>query len=128
MSHAELQGAIDAAWDERDRHRPGDDQGEVREAVEAALDLLDRGELRVAERGADGVWHVNEWAKKAVLLSLPPERDEADRRRPGRRQLVGQGALQVRRLGREPVDARPASAPCRTASCGAAPISRRASC
>jgi 2,3,4,5-tetrahydropyridine-2-carboxylate N-succinyltransferase len=42
----------------------------VREAVEAALDLLDRGSARVAERGANGSWSVNQWLKKAVLLSF----------------------------------------------------------
>ncbi len=69
MSRAELQSTIDAAWDERERIGAAT-RGPVREAVDAALDLLDRGELRVAERGADGIWHVNEWAKKAVLLSF----------------------------------------------------------
>ena len=44
--------------------------GAVREAVEDALDLLDRGEARVAERAADGAWRVNQWLKKAVLLSF----------------------------------------------------------
>jgi 2,3,4,5-tetrahydropyridine-2-carboxylate N-succinyltransferase len=42
----------------------------VRDAVEATLEALDRGTLRVAERGADGQWTVNQWAKKAVLLSF----------------------------------------------------------
>jgi 2,3,4,5-tetrahydropyridine-2-carboxylate N-succinyltransferase len=42
----------------------------VREAVEAALDLLDRGKARVAERGDNGAWTVNQWLKKAVLLSF----------------------------------------------------------
>ncbi|MFB2607638.1 2,3,4,5-tetrahydropyridine-2,6-dicarboxylate N-succinyltransferase, partial [Rhizobium phaseoli] len=42
----------------------------VRDAVEAALNLLDEGKARVAERGADGVWTVNQWLKKAVLLSF----------------------------------------------------------
>ncbi|NBZ96629.1 MAG: hypothetical protein EBR40_09445, partial [Proteobacteria bacterium] len=41
----------------------------IREAVEAALDMLDRGEARVAEPGADG-WVVNQWLKQAVLLSF----------------------------------------------------------
>ncbi|SKA03966.1 2,3,4,5-tetrahydropyridine-2-carboxylate N-succinyltransferase [Consotaella salsifontis] len=45
-------------------------KGEVREAVEAALELLDSGEARVAERAADGSWTVNQWLKKAVLLSF----------------------------------------------------------
>ncbi|HET7409642.1 MAG TPA: 2,3,4,5-tetrahydropyridine-2,6-dicarboxylate N-succinyltransferase [Paracoccaceae bacterium] len=69
MSHADLETAIDAAWDERERIGPAT-TGSIREAVEAALDLMDRGELRVAERGDDGVWQVNQWAKKAVLLSF----------------------------------------------------------
>ncbi len=45
-------------------------QGEVREAVEHALNGLDSGAFRVAERGADGAWQVNQWLKKAVLLSF----------------------------------------------------------
>ncbi|TIX36007.1 MAG: 2,3,4,5-tetrahydropyridine-2,6-dicarboxylate N-succinyltransferase, partial [Mesorhizobium sp.] len=45
-------------------------RGETRDAIEAALDLLDRGAARVAERQADGKWHVNQWLKKAVLLSF----------------------------------------------------------
>jgi 2,3,4,5-tetrahydropyridine-2-carboxylate N-succinyltransferase len=69
MSHAQLESAVNAAWEERDRIGTAT-RGPVREAVDAALELMDRGELRVAERGADGVWQVNEWAKKAVLLSF----------------------------------------------------------
>ena len=45
-------------------------RGEVRDAVEAALNLLDRGEVRVASRGDDGQWTVHQWLKKAVLLSF----------------------------------------------------------
>ena len=45
-------------------------RGEVRDAVDHALTLLDRGEMRVAERQADGAWRVNQWMKKAVLLSF----------------------------------------------------------
>ncbi len=63
-----LQGAIERAWDARATLGP-DSRGEVREAVEAALDGLDRGELRVAEKLA-GRWVVHEWLKKAVLLSF----------------------------------------------------------
>ncbi|HOV05290.1 MAG TPA: 2,3,4,5-tetrahydropyridine-2,6-dicarboxylate N-succinyltransferase, partial [Kaistiaceae bacterium] len=44
-------------------------KGEIREAVETALDLLDRGRARVAEK-VDGEWKVNQWLKKAVLLSF----------------------------------------------------------
>jgi 2,3,4,5-tetrahydropyridine-2-carboxylate N-succinyltransferase len=42
----------------------------VREAIEQALELLDRGAARVAERASDGTWRVNQWLKKAVLLSF----------------------------------------------------------
>jgi 2,3,4,5-tetrahydropyridine-2-carboxylate N-succinyltransferase len=69
MSHAALQSVIDAAWEDRAQLSPAT-KGEVRDAVEATLEALDGGTLRVAERGADGQWSVNQWAKKAVLLSF----------------------------------------------------------
>jgi 2,3,4,5-tetrahydropyridine-2,6-dicarboxylate N-succinyltransferase len=69
MSAAELEKTIDAAFEERDGIGPST-KGAVREAVEHALDLLDRGQARVAERAADGAWRVNQWLKKAVLLSF----------------------------------------------------------
>ena len=100
----------------------------VREAVEAALDLLDRGEARVAEKGADGAWQVNQWLKKAVLLSfrLNDMTRDPGRPRPGR--VVGQGAVQVRRLGRRPLPRRRLPRGAGLRSCAAPPISRRASC
>jgi len=67
--HDDLAKTIDAAFDKRDGIGPST-TGEVRDAVEAALDLLDRGTARVAERQADGAWRVNQWLKKAVLLSF----------------------------------------------------------
>jgi 2,3,4,5-tetrahydropyridine-2,6-dicarboxylate N-succinyltransferase len=68
MSHAALESAIEAAWDTRDTLSPAT-RGEARDAIEATLTALDSGTLRVAERrGTD--WHVNQWAKKAVLLSF----------------------------------------------------------
>src|SRR5712692_3334453 len=69
MSQAELAKTIDDAFERRSGVGPSTD-GPVREAVEAALDLLDRGQARVAERGDDGNWRVNQWLKKAVLLSF----------------------------------------------------------
>jgi 2,3,4,5-tetrahydropyridine-2-carboxylate N-succinyltransferase len=69
MTHAELARTIDLAFENRNDLGPAT-TGPVREAVEAALDLLDRGAARVAEKGADGTWHVNQWLKKAVLLSF----------------------------------------------------------
>jgi 2,3,4,5-tetrahydropyridine-2-carboxylate N-succinyltransferase len=65
----DLEKTIDAAFEQRETIGPST-KGAVREAVEHALDLLDRGAARVAERGADGAWHVNQWLKKAVLLSF----------------------------------------------------------
>ncbi len=66
---ASLERTVERAFDERDGISPST-RGEIREAVEAALDLLDRGQARVAERQADGAWSVNQWLKKAVLLSF----------------------------------------------------------
>ncbi|AYG65065.1 MULTISPECIES: 2,3,4,5-tetrahydropyridine-2,6-dicarboxylate N-succinyltransferase [unclassified Rhizobium] len=66
---ASLEKSIEAAFDNRDNVNTST-RGEVREAVETALNLLDSGKVRVAERGADGNWTVNEWLKKAVLLSF----------------------------------------------------------
>jgi 2,3,4,5-tetrahydropyridine-2-carboxylate N-succinyltransferase len=63
-----LRDTIERAWEERERIGPGTG-GAVREAVEAALDGLDRGALRVAEK-LSGRWIVHEWLKKAVLLSF----------------------------------------------------------
>ncbi|MBV8686028.1 MAG: 2,3,4,5-tetrahydropyridine-2,6-dicarboxylate N-succinyltransferase [Alphaproteobacteria bacterium] len=62
-----LQQTIDAAWERRDSLSAGD--SEVAEAVGRAVALLDSGEARVAEKGPGG-WTVNQWLKKAVLLSF----------------------------------------------------------
>jgi 2,3,4,5-tetrahydropyridine-2-carboxylate N-succinyltransferase len=67
--HAELATVIDEAWVKRADIAPST-QGEIREAVETAIDLLDSGKARVAEAKADGNWQVNQWLKKAVLLSF----------------------------------------------------------
>jgi len=64
----DLQRVIDQAWEERDSFS-GTTGGEVRDAVEKAIRLLDSGEARVAEKKAEG-WQVNQWLKKAVLLSF----------------------------------------------------------
>ena len=69
MSNAALEAAIEAAWEVRDTITPAS-KGEARDAIEATLSALDIGKLRVAERQADGNWHVNQWAKKAVLLGF----------------------------------------------------------
>jgi 2,3,4,5-tetrahydropyridine-2,6-dicarboxylate N-succinyltransferase len=69
MSADKLAGIIDEAFEARDKIGPKT-KGAVRKAVGSALDLLDSGSARVAERKADGQWHVNQWLKKAVLLSF----------------------------------------------------------
>lgn len=64
----DLESIINAAWEDRAALNT-DTKGEARDAVEEALTLLDRGHLRIAEQTAQG-WHVNQWLKKAVLLSF----------------------------------------------------------
>ena len=63
-----LAAIIDEAWESRSAIDT-DTGGEVREAVEAAIEALDCGQARVAEK-VDGEWQVNQWLKKAVLLSF----------------------------------------------------------
>ena len=71
MKNQELKITIDAAWDARDSVNT-ETKGEIRDAVQAALNLLDNGQERVAEpvNDPDPVWQVNQWLKKAVLLSF----------------------------------------------------------
>ncbi|HTH15175.1 MAG TPA: 2,3,4,5-tetrahydropyridine-2,6-dicarboxylate N-succinyltransferase [Magnetospirillum sp.] len=68
MSFADLRQAVEDAWEARDtiNFQTG---GKVRDAVDTALGMLDTGHLRVAEK-LDGEWVVNQWLKKAVLLSF----------------------------------------------------------
>ena len=66
---ASLEKMIDAAFDGRDSVNTST-RGEVRDAVEEVLNLLDAGKVRAATRGDDGVWAVHQWVKKAVLLSF----------------------------------------------------------
>ncbi len=64
-----LSRVINSAWEVRDTLST-ETAGEVREAVDAAISLLDSGEARVATKEADGSWTVHQWLKKAVLLSF----------------------------------------------------------
>ncbi len=68
MSEDSLRSTIDDAWEERETISPATG-GALRDAIEAALDGLDSGSLRVAEK-LNGSWRVNQWLKKAVLLSF----------------------------------------------------------
>jgi 2,3,4,5-tetrahydropyridine-2-carboxylate N-succinyltransferase len=65
---SELEAAIEAAWETRDTVTPA--SGDVRRIVDEALALLDSGAARVAEPDGRGGWKVNQWLKKAVLLSF----------------------------------------------------------
>lgn len=69
MDTAALKKRIEAAWEARDSINPGT-AGDYREAIKEALGALDAGTVRVAERHSDGSWHVNQWAKLAVMLGF----------------------------------------------------------
>ncbi len=69
MAHAELETSINEAFENRASITPATG-GALRQTVQDALDLLDSGKARVAEKQADGSWRVNQWLKKAVLLSF----------------------------------------------------------
>ena len=69
MNLQSLQQRIEEAWTVRDTIS-SDTRGKTRDAIEEALDALDAGSLRVAQRDAQGTWHVNQWAKLAVMLGF----------------------------------------------------------
>ena len=69
MLNSKLESAIEKAWNDRENISP-ETKGETRLAIEQTLDALDSGTLRVAEPLKSGEWHVNQWAKKAVLLGF----------------------------------------------------------
>jgi len=68
-AHTALRAAIEAGYESRAQLTPKSTSLELRRAVEETIELLDSGALRVAQRDAHG-WRVNEWLKKAVLLSF----------------------------------------------------------
>jgi 2,3,4,5-tetrahydropyridine-2,6-dicarboxylate N-succinyltransferase len=69
MHHQELRATIESAYEARAELNPKNAPAPLRAAIESAIQLLDAGELRVAHKSAAG-WQVNEWLKKAVLLSF----------------------------------------------------------
>ena len=69
MENKELENVIETSWESRDEINEKT-VGETKEAVEQTLNLLGNGTLRVAEKMASGEWVVNQWTKKAVLLSF----------------------------------------------------------
>ncbi len=83
MKPAELEKIIDEAFADTAKIGPKT-KGKVRKAVDEALDLLDAGKARVAEKQASGEWQVNQWLKKAVLLSFRLNDMETIKGGPGR--------------------------------------------
>ena len=69
MENKELENVIETSWESRDEINEKT-VGKTKEAVEQTLNLLGNGTLRVAEKKASGEWVVNQWTKKAVLLSF----------------------------------------------------------
>lgn len=65
----DYQSIIEEAFNNRDQFSPGNTPSDIEEAILGTLNDLDSGKLRVAEK-SDGAWQVNQWAKKAVLLSF----------------------------------------------------------
>src|SRR4051794_41979946 len=98
MSLPALESTINAAFDARDGISTAT-KGEVREAVDHALDLLDRGEARVAERAAGGKWQGPQWLKKAGLLSFPLNDISAIPGGPAPGPRGGKGPSQIDRWG-----------------------------
>lgn len=70
MSNTQLQQIIEQAFENRSQYSPATAPDEIRAAVNTAIGLLDSGAERVAAPTADGTWVVNQWLKKAVLLSF----------------------------------------------------------
>ena len=68
MSQA-LQTIIDQAWENRGNLSPQSAPTDIKQAVSTVLEGLNNGSIRVAERQSVGKWNVNQWVKKAVLLS-----------------------------------------------------------
>jgi 2,3,4,5-tetrahydropyridine-2-carboxylate N-succinyltransferase len=66
----QLQSIIDMAWEARASLSPANADAKIREAVEHTIAELNKGRIRVAERQGVGQWQVNQWVKKAVLLSF----------------------------------------------------------
>ena len=93
----EIERTIDDAWETRDQITPAT-KGPVRDAVGEALDGLDRGTLRVAQK-EDARWRVHQWLKKAVLLSFRLNDMSIIGNGPGAARVVGQDPVEIRATG-----------------------------
>ncbi len=69
MTASELETILDQAWESREEITSGT-TGSVRDAVEEAIDGLDNGNFRVAEKDASGIWTVNQWLKKSSPIVI----------------------------------------------------------
>ena len=78
MDNKELENVIETSWESRDEINEKT-VGITKEAVEKTLNLLGSGNLRVAEKNVSGEWTVNQWTKKAVLLSFRLKEMEVQR-------------------------------------------------
>ena len=121
----DIRAVIEAAFERRGDISPQHAEPAVKEAVAEAIALLDSGAARVAEPTTGG-WVVNEWLKKAVLLSF--RLDDSGVMEGGFHPLLRQGPDQVRDDGRRRFPRRRACASCRRRSCDAGPTSHPASC
>jgi len=121
MSLSALESTINSAFDAREGISTAT-RGEVREAVDHALDLLDKGEARVARREASGKWKVNQWLKKAVLLSFRLNDMSAIPGGPGKASWWDKVPSKFEGWARTAF-AMPAFAPCRARSSAAPPTS-----
>ena len=122
-----LESVIEKAFDARDAISTAT-RGEVRDAIERGARPARQG--RGARRRAAGRRTLDRQpvAEEGRAALLPAQSDGDHQGRPRRVRLVGQGAVEIRRLGRASNSRRPASAPCPRRSCAAPPISRPASC
>jgi 2,3,4,5-tetrahydropyridine-2-carboxylate N-succinyltransferase len=101
MSLSALESTVNTAFDARDGISTST-KGEVREASITRSSCSTRARTRVAERGADGKWKVNQWLKKAVLLSFRLNDMSAIPGGPGKASWWDKVPVEVRGLGREP--------------------------
>ena len=130
IGDTDIQQIIDEGFENR-AEVTASTRGALREAVEHALAMLDAGEARVAEPVADGTpnggWQVNQWLKKAVLLSFRlNDMDIITGGPAGRR--GGTRCPPSSRAGTAPTSRRPASGPCPAPSCAIPPSSPRTWC
>ncbi len=125
MNQQPMRAVIEAAFESRQSLTADNAGSELRAAIDAAIGLLDRGELRVAEPSA-GHWRVNEWLKKAVLLYFRTHDNQVSDA--GYARFYDKVPLKYADAGCRAVRRAAACASCRMRSCAAAPTSPPTSC